>query len=99
MNTPQTLKEIGEGAFEGCTNLKDVEIKENSAINKIGKNAFRNCPYLTSIVIPSSVTEIGDDAFDKEIITLQVEQGSYAALWASENGYSYQYSDAEEDTS
>ena len=99
VNTPQTLKEIGEGAFEGCTNLKDVEIKENSAINKIGKNAFRNCPYLTSIVIPSSVTEIGDDAFDKEIITLQVEQGSYAALWASENGYSYQYSDAEEDTS
>ena len=54
---------------------------------------------MTSIVIPSSVTEIGDDAFDKEIITLQVEQGSYAALWASENGYSYQYSDAEEDTS
>lgn len=96
---PQTLEEIGEGAFEGCTNLKDVEIKENSTINKIGKNAFKNCPYLTSIVIPSSVTEIGDDAFDKGTITLQVEQGSYAALWASENGYSYQYSDAEEDTS
>ena len=99
VNLPQTLNEIGEGAFEDCTNLKDVEIKENSTINKIGKNAFKNCPYLTSIVIPSSVTEIGDNAFDKETITLQVEQGSYAALWASENGYSYQYSDAADDTS
>lgn len=99
VNTPKTLKEIGEGAFEDCTSLKNVEIKENGMISKIGKDAFKNCPYLTSIVIPSSVTEIGDDAFDKGTITLQVEQGSYAALWASENGYSYQYSDAEEDTS
>lgn len=99
VNLPQTLNEIGEGAFEGCTKLEKLVFKENSAINKIGKNAFKNCPYLTSIVIPSSVTEIGDNAFDKGTITLQVEQGSYAALWASENGYSYQYSDAEEDTS
>ena len=96
---PKTLEKIGKGAFEGCSKLEQVVIADGGNLSEIEEEAFKNCPNLASISIPSSVTEIGDNAFDKETITLQVEQGSYAALWASENGYSYQYSDAAEDTS
>ena len=41
--------------------IKTVII-ENKVTN-IGKNAFRECPNLTSITIPNSVTNIGDYAF------------------------------------
>lgn len=95
----RTLEKIGKGAFEGCSKLEQVVIAEDGNLSEIEEEAFKDCPNLASLSIPSSVTEIGDNAFDKETVTLQVEQGSYAALWASENGYSYQYSDAAEDTS
>lgn len=96
---PKTLEKIGKGAFEGCSKLEQVVIADDGNLSEIEEEAFKKCPNLAALTIPSSVTEIGDNAFDKETITLQVEQGSYAALWASENGYSYQYSDAPDDTS
>ena len=70
-----------------------------STLTEIGEGAFQECPALTSISIPSSVKKIGDGAFDRSTITLEVEQDSYAALWASENGYKYRYQGVTEDTS
>ena len=88
---------IGNYTFEKNVLIESVTLP--STLTEIGEGAFQECPALTSISIPSSVKKIGDGAFDRSTITLEVEQDSYAALWASENGYSYQYSDAEEDTS
>ena len=34
-----------------------------NTIVKIGDNAFQNCTYLTSVEIPASVTELGNNAF------------------------------------
>lgn len=45
------------------------------------------------VVLPASVAYIGEKSFEREIISLIVERDSYAALWASENGYSYQFSE------
>ena len=58
---PQSLKTIGEMAFDGCSNLKEIEIP--NGIETIGSTAFRNCA-LTSLVIPESVKSIADYAFD-----------------------------------
>ncbi|MFR2494864.1 MAG: leucine-rich repeat domain-containing protein [Christensenellales bacterium] len=88
---------IGNYTFEKNVLIESVTLP--STLTEIGVGAFQECPALTSISIPSSVKKIGDGAFDRATITLEVEQNSYAALWASENGYKYRYQGVTEDTS
>ena len=59
---PDSVTEIGCGAFYGCTNLISIEIP--NSVTKIGQGAFRGCTCLTSIKISHSVTEIGSSAFE-----------------------------------
>lgn len=58
---PEGLTEIGEGAFEYCSNLIDINIPEG--LTKIGRRAFEHCSKLNDIEIPDTVTTIGYDAF------------------------------------
>ena len=58
---PSTLVEIGQGAFHGCSNLREVIF--NEGLQEIGDYAFTNCTSLESITLPSTLLEIGYDAF------------------------------------
>ena len=87
---PGNIVTIGDEAFIGCTNLREISI--TSAVRSIGDNAFTGCTCLKEIILPASINKIGNNAFERTIITLIVEENSYAALWAQENGYSYRYS-------
>ena len=60
-NTSEDLKEVGDFAFDGCTNFK----KFNGTFEPttIGKQAFRNCILLTKIST-STVTTVGYQAFE-----------------------------------
>ncbi|QKX37165.1 leucine-rich repeat domain-containing protein [Metamycoplasma hominis] len=58
---PDSVKEIGEGAFSGCRNLKEVIL--NEGLEKIGAGVFLNT-NIESITIPDSVKEIGSLAFN-----------------------------------
>ena len=57
----EAVTSISDYAFEGCSNLTNVEI--SNSVASIGKSAFRECGALTSVVIGNSVTSIGDYAF------------------------------------
>ncbi len=59
---PNTISEVGVGAFEGCSYLASITMTENLRIVK--NAAFKGCTGLTSISIPSMVTEIGSYAFE-----------------------------------
>ena len=59
---PDTVKEIGQGAFSSCLSLTDISLPES--IVSIGTEAFARCLYLTDIFLPDSVTDIGNKAFD-----------------------------------
>jgi len=52
---------ICEGAFYGCTSLKQIEIARS--VTTIGDYAFASCGALTSITIPDGATSIGASAF------------------------------------
>lgn len=52
--------EIGEGAFIGCSGLKQLILADN--VTSIGKSAF-SATGLTSIIIPSAVVELKDLTF------------------------------------
>ena len=43
-------------AFYGCSNLKDVVLKDG--VTTIGEGAFQYCSSLSNINIPKSVTSI-----------------------------------------
>ena len=53
---PNSVANIGNGAFFGCTGLTSIVIPEG--LISIGSGAFAGCSDLTSITIPSSVTSI-----------------------------------------
>ena len=52
---------IGNYAFAGCTNIKDIKLPET--LESIGYMVFGNCTGLESIKIPSKVKTIGQNAF------------------------------------
>ena len=116
---PSTV-DIGNGAFQNCTNLTSVDLGNRSLASLdmiktasvnflkpavsmdlsiagssdgtqiIGDYAFSGCDALKEILIPDSVILIGSSAFPTTT-TIQVNCGSYAAQWAEENGYSFEY--------
>ena len=60
---PDSVTEIGDFAFSGCTGLTSIVIPDS--VTKIGSAAFWECTGLKSIVIGNSVTEIGNWVFDR----------------------------------
>ena len=59
---PSTLKTIGDDTFYKCTALENVEIGEDSQLEKIGKYAFHYCP-ITSIYLPETLETIDNGSF------------------------------------
>ena len=56
------VKEIGSGAFQGCSNLTSVTIE--SGVETIGRESFSACYKATFAELPSTITTIGDAAFN-----------------------------------
>lgn len=60
-NIPNTVTEIGQNAFYGCSKITSITIPDS--VTTIGAGAFESCSSLTEITIPQNVTSIGSDAF------------------------------------
>ena len=58
---PNSIKNIGEAAFQLCRGLTSIIIPYG--VTSIKDNAFYGCDNLISITIPNSVTSIGKRAF------------------------------------
>ena len=58
---PQTVKEIGDHAFNGCLKLKTINIP--NGVTCIRNCTFESCSSLLSLSLPHSVIDIQDGAF------------------------------------
>lgn len=80
---PEGTLEIQQEAFEG-TECKVVHF--NQGLQTIGARAFANCPSLTRVYIPETVTSIADDAFgDTTSLIVYGVPDSVAQSWAAEH--------------
>ena len=60
-NLPESVTQIGRGAFLGCKSLASITLP--ASVTQIGQCAFYGCTSLASITLPESVTQIGMGAF------------------------------------
>ncbi len=58
---PDSLKEIDDDAFCGCTHLKQIYLP--NLLTHIGARAFMGCDEVKEIVFPEAVENIGNEAF------------------------------------
>ncbi|EAY12572.1 surface antigen BspA-like [Trichomonas vaginalis G3] len=58
---PQSVKIIGESAFQGCKNLKSISF-EGTDVTEFPKNLFNGCVSLEKIVLPAGLEQIHDYA-------------------------------------
>lgn len=90
VSIPETCKIISEGAFCASPRVSSPinEIIIAEGVERIETKAFAGCEVEESIYLPSSLTYIALDAFDKEV-TYVVEKGSYAERWVRDNAFTY----------
>lgn len=66
---PGTLSSIADNAFSGCPDLESVIFKKTPYKQSgkghlsIGKSSFKNCKKIKSLVLPDSISYIGEEAF------------------------------------
>ena len=83
ITTPSDLICIDDEAFR---NSDACYVVLNNGIEKIGDFAFADCDSLYGIVIPASVTEISENAFDNcGTMAIIAAEDSYAYLYAEQN--------------
>ena len=84
---PKALTRIRQGAFEG---ISAARVRVSDKVTAIESRAFADCVNLREIIIPASVTEIDDSAFDSCAgVTVYGEARSEAARIAGQHGFSF----------
>ena len=63
ISIPNSVSQIGERAFNGCTSLESVIFETESQLNSIGTESFASCFSLTNILLPEGLQTIGAYAF------------------------------------
>lgn len=64
LNIPDSITEIGQGCFEGCSCIKKLTIGENCKLSSIQSEVFKDCSNLTTIDISNSkIKSIKSNAF------------------------------------
>ena len=61
---PASVEELGDAAFQRAQ-LESVNFTENSSLKIIGDGVFNGIPSLQTLDIPSGVSAIGENAFNK----------------------------------
>lgn len=85
---------VGSYAFSNCPELSEVHILGNK-VKYISDRAFNNCPSLKSVIIPDSVTSIGEKALGfsgtakNSDFTLYVNKDTAGEKYAVDNALDY----------
>ena len=99
---PDTVTEIGEGAFASCWRLEYIYLSRN--LTSLQYYTFHDCRSLKNIFIPLSVTAIDKDAFAESnnfiifYVEAEIAPKGFASGWnyiygSHETHYGYKWID------
>lgn len=77
--------ELMDGAFSDCDMLRSFELTYRQAPVTVGSMVCGRCPELGAVVLPRSVSSVGDLSFDGFFTVIFAEKGTPAAKYAEEN--------------
>ena len=80
MILPESLTEIGESAFYGCTGLTEIIIPGN--VKFLGAYAFCRCTGLSRVEFKGDAPSIGENAFSR--VTAEVYYPEGNPTWTSD---------------
>lgn len=83
---PGNIKEIGELAFFGCSNLSTVKIEEG--VETIGAGAFSQTK-IKEVVLPSTIKKLGEMSFGRAIVLCNFTKEQYDASVEVGDGINY----------
>lgn len=84
---PDSVTEIGAGAFALCTGLKEIDLAESN-IAKIGGGAFEGCTSLKEITLPDTLPVIEASALNGCSQLKDVDFGNSSPTLIDENAFS-----------
>lgn len=93
------LRKIGDEAYLNANIATPLNVTLPDGVESVGYRAFytedttKYKSSLKKLIIPSSVNHFGDEVVNRTYVVLQVSPGSYADLWATENGYPMEVDD------
>lgn len=87
---PASIEDLGIYTFT-ASGLKSVKIPESNTLTLIDNFVFYQCPQLTDVYIPATVTEINENSFAdcKNPVTIHAPAGSYAEEYATANSFAF----------
>ncbi len=78
---------VGERTFNDLSALTHVSLTNNATIS--GSPCFSNCPLLTTVVLPSSITSIGSNyytgSFNNDPLLSDIDLSHLTKIWGSFN--------------
>ncbi len=92
---------IGQSAFYGCRNLKDVNLTEN--VTGLEASVFANCDNLKRLVLPETIFSfgkysigyrLGNNPSINDALTVICAKGSEAYKYCKGNGITYELDDS-----
>lgn len=63
LTIPSNVKTITSSAFNSCSSLNGDLIIKTKVLETVGTNAFKNVPAKGNIILPDTVTSLGNSAF------------------------------------
>ena len=63
LTIPASVTEIGDYAFDGCSDMEQVLFLSQTSLKTVGSGVFSKCNGLTTIDLPSSITTLGTGVF------------------------------------
>ncbi len=84
---PGTIEKIEYGVFMYCEKLARVVVCEG--IKDLPDNLFYECKNVMCYYFPASLTSGLDGADVTQNAVIYAPEGSYALMWAAENGYAH----------
>lgn len=80
ISIPGTVRDIGDWAFSGCSNLKTVGL--NPGLKTIGESAFSQT-HLQEISLPDTLDYLGDGCFEDTMLETVTIPGGVRNIYAN----------------